>query len=327
MPLARRLSVPLLLALVVIGSSLQARPVAFAQTPLALVIEPDAGRQPILDFIGSAQTSLDLAIYELSDRLVLRSLEDAAGRGVRVRVLAEPMPGGHPVNARALSELRQKGAQTEDSAPQFRLTHEKALIVDGASAMIMSLNLTAETFSSSRDMAIVDRDPQDVAEIAAVFQADWDRQPVMPGRSSLVWSPDNARTQIEQLIASATSEIDVYAEELEDRRIVALLDSEASAGVRIRLIMTDTGARDGSRTGRANLQQAGGEVRISQKPYIHAKVIVVDGVVAFTGSENLSSASLDRNRELGLLITDASVVGGLSSTFEQDWGRALPLSP
>ena len=47
--------------------------------------------------------------------------------------------------------------------------------------------------------------------------------------------------------------------------------------------------------------------------------LVVDGQVAFVGSENISTASLDRNREVGILIADQAVLNTLQQTFQQDW--------
>ena len=49
--------------------------------------------------------------------------------------------------------------------------------------------------------------------------------------------------------------------------------------------------------------------------YIHAKVIDVDSTKAFVGSENFSTASLDYNRELGLITSSASVLGPLNATL------------
>jgi cardiolipin synthase len=39
------------------------------------------------------------------------------------------------------------------------------------------------------------------------------------------------------------------------------------------------------------------------------------------GSENISTASLDRNRELGVLVSDRRAITRLRATFEQDWVR------
>jgi phosphatidylserine/phosphatidylglycerophosphate/cardiolipin synthase-like enzyme len=60
-------------------------------------------------------------------------------------------------------------------------------------------------------------------------------------------------------------------------------------------------------------------VREIKKPYVHAKAIIVDDRWAFVGSENISTSSLDNNRELGVLVNDQDSLSRLSSTFEQDW--------
>jgi phosphatidylserine/phosphatidylglycerophosphate/cardiolipin synthase-like enzyme len=56
-------------------------------------------------------------------------------------------------------------------------------------------------------------------------------------------------------------------------------------------------------------------------PYIHAKAIVVDGARAYVGSENLSTQSLDRNREVGIL-ENGSIASTIQRVFEGDWKQA-----
>jgi len=64
--------------------------------------------------------------------------------------------------------------------------------------------------------------------------------------------------------------------------------------------------------------------------YIHAKVIVADagrsGERALVGSQNFSVASLDYNRELGVLTRDRAVVAALSATLRADYGGGTPYS-
>ncbi len=60
--------------------------------------------------------------------------------------------------------------------------------------------------------------------------------------------------------------------------------------------------------------------------YIHAKAIVVDGRQAFVGSENFSTASLDYNRELGLITGAPGVVATVAATLAGDWAGATPWS-
>src|SRR5579872_3989585 len=50
-------------------------------------VEPDDGEQVITNAIANAQKSIWLEIYILSDRNVIRALEEAANQGVDVRVM------------------------------------------------------------------------------------------------------------------------------------------------------------------------------------------------------------------------------------------------
>ncbi|MFL5589697.1 MAG: phospholipase D-like domain-containing protein [Ktedonobacteraceae bacterium] len=91
-------------------------------------VEPDAGEHPITDAITSAKKSVWLEIYLLTDRNVIRALEEAANRGVDVRVMLEPHPfGGGGSPARTMDQLKAAGAKVEASSPSFALTHEKGI--------------------------------------------------------------------------------------------------------------------------------------------------------------------------------------------------------
>src|SRR6266566_8369939 len=69
-------------------------------------VEPDDGEQVITNAIRSAQKSIWLEIYILSDRNVIRALEEATNRGLDVRVMLEPHPfGGGPSPAKTMDTL------------------------------------------------------------------------------------------------------------------------------------------------------------------------------------------------------------------------------
>jgi phosphatidylserine/phosphatidylglycerophosphate/cardiolipin synthase-like enzyme len=62
----------------------------FSQPPAgseAVFVEPNTGTGPVISQIKSAQSSVDIVMYELEDMHVERALSDAAARGVRIRVL------------------------------------------------------------------------------------------------------------------------------------------------------------------------------------------------------------------------------------------------
>ena len=62
--------------------------------------------------------------------------------------------------------------------------------------------------------------------------------------------------------------------------------------------------------------------------YIHAKVILADygsaGAQVFIGSENFSSASLTKNRELGLIISDPGIIESIETALSSDFSGGVP---
>jgi len=55
--------------------------------------------------------------------------------------------------------------------------------------------------------------------------------------------------------------------------------------------------------------------------YIHAKMILTPAR-AFLGSQNFSDTSMNKNRELGLIVSDATIRASLSGTFNTDYAHA-----
>src|SRR6266480_4499161 len=125
-------------------------------------VEPDDGEQVIINAIRGAQKSIWLEIYILSDRNVIRTLQEAANRGLDVRVMLEPHPvGGGPSTLRTLDELRAAGIKAQPTNPSFPLTHEKGMITDGTTIYIMTSNFSRSALGGSsgyrnREYGIID---------------------------------------------------------------------------------------------------------------------------------------------------------------------------
>jgi phosphatidylserine/phosphatidylglycerophosphate/cardiolipin synthase-like enzyme len=209
------------------------------------------------------------------------------------------------------------------ASPRFRLTHEKSMIVDGATAYIMTTNFTRSAFTHNREFAVVDHDARDVAALRALFSADWNDRPYAPRDPNLPVSPADARPLLTALIRSARHALDVYAEELQDTSMERALAAAARHGVRVRVILPAPSGPDYDARGVALIRAAGVQVhRLRQSYlYVHAKAIIADSRRAFVGSENLSTASLDHNREVGVIVADPRAIQTLESTFDRDWAR------
>lgn len=296
---------------------------------IEIYVEPNAGESVIVDAIQAAQKSVWLEMYLLSDRKVIRALQEAANHGIDVRVMLEPHPFGSPSPAKTLDELRAAGAMVQETSPAFSLTHEKGMIIDQSVAFIMTSNFTTSALGGSsknnyvlnREYGIIDNNPQDVQAVTAIFLADWQRTTAQFNDPNLVVSPVNSRNDFTHFIQSAHSTLQIEAEELQDGSIEQALLYAAQHGVRVQLILPapQGSSPDSNAPGIATLRHGSIEVHEDARLYMHAKIIVVDGRIAFVGSENMSAQSLDENRELGILVSDNSALNTLQTTFQQDW--------
>lgn len=295
-------------------------------------VEPQAGESVITNAISSAQKSVWLEMYLLTDRAVLRALEETAHRGIDVRVMLEMHPYGGGSPQKTLDQLNAAGAKTQATSPDFSLTHEKGMIIDGTTAYIMTSNFSrsalggtsGSTSYRNREYGIIDSNPQDVQTIIAIFNADWSRSSVQINDPNLVVSPINARNAFTNLIASAHSTLLIEAEEMQDSSIEQALVSAAQRGVHVQVILPPSSSSSGNsnNNGISTVKQGGVQLKEDANLYMHAKIIIIDGQKAFVGSENISSASLDNNRELGIIVADVSVLNTLQQTFQQDWSES-----
>ena len=283
-------------------------------------VEPDDGRAPVLEELDAARRSIDLEIYLLSDEEIVQALERAQARGTVVRVIMEEHPfGGAGGQAQMKARLEEAGISVRWSNPAFRLSHIKTFVIDSKVAIIMTLNLTKTSFTGNREFGVITTRPAEVDQAVNIFAADWQRS-AEPPDGPLVVSPTTSRQTLLDLIENATMSIDIYAEVVRDEEIVAALGRAASRDVTVRLIVSnDSEENDRGREERARLANEGVQVRLARGLYIHAKMVLVDGNRVFLGSQNFTAASLDFNRELGILLDDQTTLARLSRTFEADF--------
>jgi cardiolipin synthase len=295
-----------------------------------LITEPETGIAPVISFIESASSSVDLVMYQLQDSEIEQALVADKTHGITVRVL---LNGGYygkkesGKNDAAYQYLSTNGVAVAWTPTYFALTHQKTVVVDGKTAMIMTMNLTPQYYASGREFIVVDSDSADVSAIEDAFTDDWNNgHATASNGDSLVWSP-GSESAILSLINNAQTSLDIYNEEMADTTITNALEDAARRGVTVRVDMTYA-----SEWKKAFTALTGAGVTIhtfaTKAPlYIHAKVIVADDSKAFIGSENFSSGSLNKNRELGIIVSDQATIGSLEKTFETDWASAIPFTP
>ncbi|WP_449428672.1 phospholipase D-like domain-containing protein [Rhodanobacter umsongensis] len=295
-----------------------------------LVIEPDQGLTPIYNLIQSARSSIDMTMYELVDTQASGLLCSAAENGIAVRVILDQNLEKSS-NQAAYTQLQGCGVSVVWAWTTYAATHQKTITIDDTTSVVMTLNLTSRYYSTTRDFAVIENDPGDVAAIESTFNADFKAQTITPPvGDDLVWSPTVSQTDLVNLINGAKDSLLIENEEMSYSAIVTALENAAKRGVKVTVCMTNDNNTYESEF--EALTKAG--VKISTYPdtttglYIHAKAIVADygtsTAQAFVGSENFSSASLTENRELGLITTTAAILTQLDNTLSSDYAGGTP---
>ena len=305
----------------------------FSDPTTNLIIEPDQGEQPILNAINHAHRSIDLVMYGFTDKKIRNAMINAQKRGVAIRIILEKEPylsGGE--NTATLKTFKHNGIIIKNGSKDLALTHQKTLIIDDDNAWIMTMNFTRSGFIHQRNFGILITAKPDVNEIETIFNSDWQDKKIPKNfEPNLVWSPLNSRTVINQLILQARYSLTIYAPELSDYQIIGSLAKAAEHGVAVKIIMP--AQQDNALEKKLiYLTQHHIHIIFSKALDIHAKMILADTghpeQAAYLGSANLTTASLDNNRELGVIINNPRILTKLHQTFLMDYSAStlkLPL--
>jgi phosphatidylserine/phosphatidylglycerophosphate/cardiolipin synthase-like enzyme len=303
---------------------------AQAATTYTMVLEPSAGLTPIYNLVTSAKKTIDITIYELVDTTMTSLLATAAADGVTVRVILD-QNNEKSKNTTAYNYLTAHKVSCHWANTKYACTHQKSITIDAATtnaqSAIMTLNLVSADYPTTRDFAVITNDAADIAAIETTFNADFTNATVTPpDGDNLVWSPTNSLSALEGIINGATKTIIMSEEELSDSSIVTSLTSALGRGVAVTMVQENTSSD--YTTELTTLKKAGAKIAVytstaSTAYYIHGKAILADYGLStakmFIGSENITSASLGSNRELGLIFSDTASMTAVEGAITADY--------
>jgi len=307
--------------------------------------------------VDAAATEVLLESYILkgdeTGRRFQRVLIAAAGRGVRVRVLADAL-GSFSTHAVFWSELRQAGIETRLYHPlgvplrflSFR-DHRKILVVDRRVAYTGGMNIGNEYGSSLLPMEGVFRDTharvegQTAWEAAIVFREGWLRAggsalPLEPLQPADAWGArvmvldsrpgrgaEETAAAYAAIVGAARRRLWITVAYFAPRpRVLPILGGAARRGVDVRLLLPGRSdvrlARHSGHGFYASLLALGVRLFEYQPSILHAKTFVADGTATVIGSSNLDFRSFERNAECNFAILDEAVGGTMERQFEKD---------
>ena len=318
---------------------------------LSAFVEPEASRAPLVGLFDGAKQSIDLYVFVLTDKEIIASLASAIRRGVKLRALIEPCPGGSCTSPledalTGCNALLNAGAQIKWANPAFTKTHAKMAVIDGGVALVSTINLEQQSFTTRRDYGLTTDDQGVIGDFQRAFAQDWQNDDPLKSctqapsdrkagkgvqdYSVLITSPDQGRQKILGLIASAAISLRIEMEQVDSedsRGIVPALVAAVKRGVRLQLLLARPSDHPPNQAVADAVNAARGEARFLQTLKLHAKIIVIDGQRLFIGSQNLTRDSLDDRRELGWVTSDPATVFCYTQVFSADWDAKSSVFP
>jgi phosphatidylserine/phosphatidylglycerophosphate/cardiolipin synthase-like enzyme len=253
-------------------------------------------RRTILDVLRRARRRVELSMFRCDDAQVFSELARAIARGVQVSVLLTPRVKGNPGDLETLrSALDATGAAVHLYANPSVKYHAKYIVVDDGPAIVASGNFTRKCFERTVDAVVLTHDPEVVAGLRALHAADCGGAPLPPALPlRLIVAPERSRGQLAALIANARSSIRVIDPKLCDPRMMGLLSARRNDGLAVEIF---AGPRIGA------LES-------------HGKLLLVDDRVAVVGSLAFAPVSLDRRREVAIVVEEPKAVAEVARLFD-----------
>jgi cardiolipin synthase len=283
---------------------------------------------------------------------IMTALASAAGRGVTVRLLVDPVGSGRIADW--LPPLRARGVDILWYSPwrpwnhPLRRTHRKLFIVDGRTAAIGGINLAGE-FSQRchgaqawRDVGLWTEGPV-VSVFRAQFEAAWTGEG--KGAAGRLIEADRGADTLVAVAGGRDGRCGhgaaylAMAEAAEEELTLATpyfipnkpfrsaLKRAAMRGVRVTVLVPRlcdiSWFKHAGRRHYGSLLAAGVEIRERSDRMVHAKVGVADGCLAAIGSVNLNRRSFHGNAETLVFTSEPRVVSEIHDLITTEAGPAV----
>ena len=121
------------------------------------VVSPANSRKVLRSFLKRAKKQLLIYDPQISDKEMIRVLQERAKTGVDIKVIGK-ISGRAGVSAQKLTRMR---------------LHTRTIIRDGRQAFVGSQSLRPAELDSRRELGLIVRGPKIVKALSAVFESDW----------------------------------------------------------------------------------------------------------------------------------------------------------
>jgi len=271
----------------------------------------------IVELINNAENEIFLEVYMLTEKRIQESLIKAHNRWIELKIILEKDPYmAYSINDKAYNKLEKAWIDIIwSSKNNYSFNHSKILIIDDLS-IISTGNFSYSTFTKNRDFFIFTEDLNTKNKLKENFYNDYNSTKINIFDNNLIFSPNSSRIKFEKLFDEAERNIKMYFQYLKDDELVnKLINIKKEKNISIEIIIPNTATEDENTI---KLKNAWINILVLPKYKMHAKAILVDEKYLFIWSINFSTYSIDRNREIWILIKNKNIIDEFLAIFSQD---------
>ena len=306
-------------------------------TPPGNPADPNDPAHAVCGYIDAAKQTIDVAGFEVDNKLITEALVKATQRGVRVRLVTDT----DYINEYGPKTLAAAGVPVVDDK-RSALMHNKFMVFDGTAVWGGSMNFTENCAYRNNNNGIYLAIPELAANYSTKFKWMFEDKKFggKPSADSRIPNPivkmpdgtiienyfathDRCAEHLIGVIRETKQTLDFMAFSFTHKDIGKAVSDRAAAGVKVRGVFEKTQAAGGfSEYGR--FQSLGLSVYLDANPRnMHHKVMVFDTTTTVTGSFNFSSNADKSNDENMLIIrNNAGIAKQFEAEFERVYGAA-----
>lgn len=293
-----------------------------------LLMSRNAETLPVWQNAVAYTRTLDFRLYDFTYQPLQKLFQQMARAGVKIRgIIENQLYGNNSKNFNKLHKIFTGVYHIDihsDEALHDNFMHAKTFVTDDA-FIIQTANLGYASFFNNREFFFISHDRRIRDNLEKLFAKDRAGQKIIPEdiEPELLICPIDCRAKTEAILSGAKHSIWMYQQYIVDPAILSLLQTKWGNGETLRgergnidmkLIVGDNDQKEDIL--KTPLQ---GVTHVWKKPYVHAKMILVDDMYLIVSSINLSANSMDENREIGIVLIDGSIINAFREQFQRDW--------
>lgn len=272
--------------------------------------------------VDNAKFRVYVEVYIFTEKRLKKSLINAKKRWLDVKVILEKnVYKASNLNEQTFKDLARNWIEVVYSnSKNYSLNHSKMIIIDDE-VIISTGNYSYSTFRYNREFFLYINNKNLFPIFLEIFENDfkWIRKNIY--NNNLVLSPFYSRKKLEYLIKNAKKSIKIYAHNFWDNSILNFVVKKKHEWLDIKIILPDLKKVSSNENEIKFLQKNGINIKLVDKPEIHAKSILIDEKYLYIWSVNFSSYSMDQNREIWLILKNEDIIRQFITIFNNDFQK------